>query len=263
MEKKYKKCPYCLEKIRIDAVKCRYCEEWLDKEKPSEAKAKPSKFKKIKSLIARIILWSLVFCLWFIYTVSTVDKSEEAYQHTSENGPMFSGYSIFILGLILTLLLRKIIFNKGKKILNLITRVVVSFIIIIGLILQIDYDPTLSKLRDYYDKEQTLIIPSQHQQERFNYLEFLNLETKLNKANIETTVELKNNSYIYDMTNVTVRFDFFEDEGKEKLIESTWSNIEKIPSREKVNLHSSIENKNKVKTWYVYVVTENTTLISK
>jgi hypothetical protein len=65
------------------------------------------------------------------------------------------------------------------------------------------------------------------------------------------------------MKDVTVRFDFFADEKKEKLIGSTWSTIEKIPSRTEIDLQSSIENSNQLKTWYVYVVVENTTLVNK
>lgn len=33
---KTKKCPYCSEEILVDAIKCRHCGEWLDKEHRSE-----------------------------------------------------------------------------------------------------------------------------------------------------------------------------------------------------------------------------------
>lgn len=265
MEKKYKKCPYCLEKIRAEAIKCRYCEEWLNKDKKelSEIKDKPSKFKKIKSLIARIILWSLIFYMWLIYAFSTLDRSEEALKETSNTGPIASGYSIPILGLIFLLLLRKVIFSKSKKLWNWVIKIIVFLIIIIGLAIQIDYDPTLSKLHNYYEQEQDAFIPAQHQQERFSYLELSDLETKANKAKIETTVKLKNNSYTYNMKDVKIRLDFFEDEKKEKLIESSWIDIEEISSRQEASINSSIENTNKAKAWYVYATIENATLVKK
>jgi len=147
MKDKYKKCPYCSEKILIEAKKCRYCEEWL-----IEKKEDKSNFKKIFTLIKRAILWSGIFFFWLIYAISTLDKSEEAYKHTLESGPVPSGYSILILGLILSLLLRKQVFNKSKKFLDILAKIFVFLIIGFGIWSQLDYDPTLSKLKNYYDQ---------------------------------------------------------------------------------------------------------------
>lgn len=54
-----KKCPFCSEEIKIDAVKCRYCSEWLSKQKDT----KFTSSVKNKSKISRNIINAIPF-IW-------------------------------------------------------------------------------------------------------------------------------------------------------------------------------------------------------
>jgi len=104
---------------------------------------------KFLKLIKSILLWGGLLYWWFLYSYRNLDKSEAAYQYTYNSGPVPSGYSFFILGIILAFLLRKKVFSLKKSIGSILVKIFVALIIIIGLYLQISYDFDLSKLREY------------------------------------------------------------------------------------------------------------------
>lgn len=55
-EQDIKKCPYCGEEINIDAIKCRFCNEWLEK-------------RKNKDTVSQVRPWVRYWARWFDYVL--------------------------------------------------------------------------------------------------------------------------------------------------------------------------------------------------
>jgi hypothetical protein len=113
-----------------------------------EEKSK-STLSKIIGAMKVILLWAGSLYVWLMYAYNNMDRSEEAFKHTMGTGPMLSGYSVPILGLVLAVLLNRSVFNKKINVKNVLTKVLVILIFGIGLWWQIEYDPALAKLMAY------------------------------------------------------------------------------------------------------------------
>lgn len=129
-----KKCPHCAESIQVDAKKCRYCGEWLSD------KTSIKQIWLVRFVITSLI-WSVVLFAWFIYAYNTLDRSEAAYQHTLNTGPVLSGYSLPLLAAVLALLMRKQVFSRTRSLKSILAKLIVVLILIFGLWSQMTYDP--------------------------------------------------------------------------------------------------------------------------
>lgn len=141
-------CTHCAELIQADAKKCRYCGEWLVKQSPTT-----SIFTKIWQVLKNVLLWVGVLYLWFIYAYNNIDRSEAAYRHTLNTGPVISGYALPLLAIVLAFLLRKQVFSKAKSVSSILAKVVVVLVLAFGLYSQLNYDPTLEILKSYKNAE--------------------------------------------------------------------------------------------------------------
>lgn len=69
IQRAFKKCPFCAETIVIEAVKCRYCGEWIDKRATSRALAKYSDAQPVwQYVLLSIFTFSLYDLHWFYRT---------------------------------------------------------------------------------------------------------------------------------------------------------------------------------------------------
>lgn len=108
-------------------------------------------FNNFLLFVRNLIMWVGGLFVWFWYTYLTIDRSEAAYQANDNYGPMVSGYSLFLLAVLLAFLLSKHFFSKKKNVKSILVKLLVIFIAVIGLFSQLAYDADLSKLRSYWN----------------------------------------------------------------------------------------------------------------
>jgi len=67
MSEEIKQCPYCGEKIKVEAKKCRHCGEWLDKtstQEECETQIPPSQFSSEKEFPPELNKFNWGVFLW-------------------------------------------------------------------------------------------------------------------------------------------------------------------------------------------------------
>ena len=83
--------------------------------------------KKILTIFGRLITWILFIFIWLVYAYSTLDRSS--------GQPLPGGYSFVVLPVLVTLLMRRGIFNKRMSGYNLFSKIIVFLLFIIGLLI--------------------------------------------------------------------------------------------------------------------------------
>jgi hypothetical protein len=101
------------------------------------------------------------------------------------------------------------------------------------------------------DKNQNLdvYIPEMHWAQRYDYLEMKDIETNWNENSTIISGLVKNNSYIYNLDNVIIRFDFFADENKETLIDSLQHDVGFLKTSDETDFYIEFDSEEPVATW--------------
>lgn len=79
--------------------------------------------------------------LWFVYAGLTLNKSPRGYEYTGDTGPMPSGYSIFLLGVMFALIWKKRVLSTDISLAGILAKLVVGFVVAFGLYVQLSFDP--------------------------------------------------------------------------------------------------------------------------
>ncbi|MEE8414153.1 MAG: DUF4234 domain-containing protein, partial [Dehalococcoidales bacterium] len=99
IRKVFKKCPFCAETIAIEAVKCRYCGEWVDGRGASRASAKYSDAQPVWHFVLLSIVTFAVYDLYWFYRTWRQLRDQENWDISP--GWRLVGLFIPILNLIL------------------------------------------------------------------------------------------------------------------------------------------------------------------
>lgn len=97
----FKNCPYCSEKILLNAIKCKYCGEWLNKKEKKEKRK-----KKIGKMFLNFFLYFIIY-----FVISAVIKAIFFSENPDVTGKMF----VIDILVILTVIVSFFIIKKAKK----------------------------------------------------------------------------------------------------------------------------------------------------
>lgn len=92
-------------------------------------------------------------------------------------------------------------------------------------------------------------IPDVHWAQRFDYLEMKNIETEWSENYTIISGLVKNNSYIYNLDNVIIKFNFYADENKQTLINSLRHNVGFLETRGETDLYIKFDSEERAITW--------------
>lgn len=101
----YKKCPFCREDIRIEAIKCKHCGEFLNVSEETNPKYEPETPKKKFAKIGMIV--SSLFCI-VVFVIAAMRSFCE------EGGAAFPAVAFFLVASIVVVSIFLIIFLVKK-----------------------------------------------------------------------------------------------------------------------------------------------------